>query len=80
MPILPRRPKRKKRREDRRNRRGQPTTGGEDSRDPINRWDDYMRGYIRTETEGEQPILAYKGGLMKSGVSRYKDIHDMEKS
>ena len=77
MPILPRRPKRKKRREDRR-RGPQPPTGGEGSRDEINRWDDYMENFIRIETKGEQPMLVNQGGVVKSGISRYKDIYDME--
>ena len=74
---LPRRGIRRDRRE-RRRRRGQPTTGGEGSRDPINRWDDYMENFIRIQKEGVQPIAANTGGLVKSGISRYKDIYTME--
>ena len=33
--------------------------------------------WIRVK-EAEQPILANRGGLVKSGISRYKDIHLME--
>ena len=78
MPLPGRERRRSRRAERRRRRRGEPEPWNRMDADPdmIIPWD--INRAIRYKEEKEQPILANKGGLMKSGVSRYKDIHDME--
>ena len=39
---------------------------------------DPEKNIVRMQKEKGKPISANKGGLIKSGVTSYKDIHDME--